>query len=161
MASSATLLTARLSLTPLVVADAKAMVDVLSDPDLYGFTGGEQPTFEELAELYRFQVAGSPNDGETWHNWIIRLVGAPIGYVQATVTGRTADLAWVIGIAWQGQGYATEASTAIRDWLADQGISGFSAHIHPDHHASHRIATRLGLCPTGALDEEGEMVWKG
>lgn len=160
MASSGTLVTARLSLTPLVVPDAKAMVDVLSDRDLYRFTGGEPPTLEELEGLYRFQVAGSPNDGETWHNWIVRRVGAPIGYVQATVTGDQADLAWVIGTAWQGQGYATEAATAIRDWLADQGVRGFSAHIHPDHHASHRIGTRLGLCPTGELDDEGEMIWK-
>ena len=160
MASSGALQTARLSLTPLVVADAETMVDVLSDPDLYRFTAGEPPTFEELEKLYRFQVAGSPNDGETWHNWIIRLGNAPIGYVQATVVGDEADLAWVIGTAWQGQGYATEASTAIRDWLADQGVAGFSAHIHPDHHASHLVATRLGLCPTGELDDEGEMIWK-
>ena len=160
MASRGTLLTARLSLTPLAVADAKAMVDVLSDPDLYEFTGGEPPTFEDLEKLYRFQVAGSPNDGETWHNWIIRLEGAPLGYLQATVSGGEADLAWVVGTAWQGQGYATEASTAIRDRLADQGVTGFSAHIHPDHHASHRIATRLGLRPTGDLDDEGEMIWR-
>ncbi len=159
-ASSEALLSARLTLTPLGVADAAEMVDVLSDPQLYRFIGGRPPGFDQLEELYRFQVAGPRQSGVTWHNWIIRLEGAAVGYVQATVTGAEADLAWVVGASWQGQGYATEASIAIRDWLAGQGVTGFSAHIHPNHAASHRIATRLGLRPSGQLDDAGEMVWR-
>jgi RimJ/RimL family protein N-acetyltransferase len=159
MAPSEVLLTTRLTLTPLAVADAAEMVEVLSDPELYAYTGGEPPTFDQLQERYRFQVA-SPPPGERWYNWIIRLQGAAIGFVQATVSGQEAGLAWLVGAPWQGRGYATEASTAMRDWLADQGITAFSAHIHPNHRASQRIATSLELHPTGQLDDEGEMIWK-
>lgn len=151
--------TARLTLTPLVPADAVEMVSVLSDPALYRFTGGEPPTLGQLEERYRSQSAGSPHDGEIWHNWILRLDNTAIGYVQATVKGDSADLAWVVGSRWQGSGYATEASKAVREWLADRGAVRFSAHIHPDHTASHAIATSLGLQPTGGLDDEGEMIW--
>jgi len=137
------------------------MVSVLSDSDLYVFTGGEPPTLAELEERYRFQAAGSPRDGEIWHNWIIRLDGVAIGFVQATVIEESADLAWVVGTDWQGSGYATEAAQAMRDWLAASGVSAFTAHINPDHLASQAVAVRLGLEPTGEVDEEGEGVWAG
>ena len=160
MASAETLVTARLTLTPLAVADAAEMADVLSDPGLYTFTGGEPPSRDQLAERYRFQLAGAP-PGETWHNWIIRLEGAALGYVQATVTGAQADLAWVVGVPWQGRGYAREAATAMRDCLAGRGVTAFSAHVHPEHEASQRVAASLGLRPSGRLDAEGEMIWTG
>lgn len=160
MSVTESLSTARLTLTPLDAADAAEMVGVLSDPALYTFTGGMPPTLGQLEELYRRQSAGSPWDGEIWHNWILRLDGTAIGYVQATVKDDNADLAWVVGIPWQGSGYATEASAAVRDWLAERVAARFSAHIHPDHSASQAIATRLGLQPTGQLDDEGEMIWK-
>ena len=151
--------TSRLTLTPLAVADAREMVDVLADPALYTFTGGEAPTLAQLEDRYRYQSAGSLRIGEIWHNWILRLDGTAIGFVQATVEGASAELAWVVGTPWQGSGFGTEASRAVRDWLADHGTTRFSAHIHPDHRASGAIATRLGLQPTGRLDDDGEMVW--
>jgi RimJ/RimL family protein N-acetyltransferase len=146
-------------LTPLDAADAAEMVTVLSDRDLYTFMGGEPPTLDQLQELYRRQSAGSPRDDETWHNWILSLDGRTIGYVQATVIGGVADLAWVVGSLWQGQGYGTAAAKAMRDWLADRGVARFSAHIHPDHTASEAIAAKLGLRPTGQVDDDGEMIW--
>lgn len=94
-----------------------------------------------------------------WHNWIVRLDGRAIGYVQATVMGGVADLAWVVGRPWQGLGYGTEASGAMRDWLAGHGVAQFSAHIHPGHTASKAVAANLGLQPTGEVADDGEMVW--
>ena len=149
----------RLTLAPLAVADAVEMVEVLCDPDLHTFTGGEPPTLDELEKRYRRQSAGSAEKIETWHNWIVRLDGGAIGYVQATVRGDVADLAWVVGRPWQGRGYGTEASKAMRDWLSDRGITRFSAHIHPHHAASNAIAAKLGLHRTGQLDDDGEMIW--
>jgi len=81
--------TRRLMLAPLQVADAREMVDVLADPELYGFTGGEPPNLGDLQARYRSQFAGPAADDEVWHNWILRLKasGRPIGFVQASVTG--------------------------------------------------------------------------
>jgi hypothetical protein len=87
------------------------MVQVLADPALYRFTGGEPPTLNGLRRQYTAQVAGSSPDGaERWRNWVVRLAsrdrragpGPAIGFVQATVTrgGRSADIAWVIGVPW-------------------------------------------------------------
>jgi RimJ/RimL family protein N-acetyltransferase len=153
--------TERLTLTALAPSDASEMVSVLADPSLYGFTGGEPPAVAELEERYRFQTAGSPREGETWHNWIIRLDGTAIGFVQATVVEGSADLAWVVGSDWQGSGYATEAARAMLDWLRGGGVTGFTAHIHPEHVASQGVAARLGLEATDQVDDDGETIWAG
>jgi hypothetical protein len=52
-----------LVLTPIAVGDAVEIVGVLSDPDLYTFTGGQPPALDQLQELYRYQSAGSPGAG--------------------------------------------------------------------------------------------------
>ena len=113
----------RLRLTSLESSDVGEMVSVIEDDQLYGFTGGRPPTLAELEERYRVQSAGSPSGGETWHNWIIRLVedGVAVGFVQATVTNEEAEIAWLVGVDWQGQGLATEAATAMIEWLAATG----------------------------------------
>ena len=154
--------TARLTLTPLRVEDAEEMVGVLGDESLYVFTGGRPPTDDELRDRFRRQVAGSSPDGaEEWRNWIVRQTGGghAIGYVQATIAEQRADIAWVIGIPWQGRGYATEAVLALVEWLEGRGIMTITAHIHPDHHASASVARRAGLAPGDEM-HEGEIVWR-
>jgi RimJ/RimL family protein N-acetyltransferase len=137
------------------------MVEVLSDIDLYAFTGGDPPSLNELEARYRAQVAGPAASDEVWHNWILRLAetGIAVGFVQATVNGNAADVAWVVGVGWQRQGLATEAAMAICGWLAAHGVERFTAHIHPDHVASGRVAAAAGLQPTDEVDHEGEVVW--
>lgn len=156
--------TARLRLDPLRVEDADEMTGVLADPALYVFTGGEPPTLETLRHRYAAQVAGGPPVGdERWCNWIVRLreEGTAIGFIQATVTrvGTQADLGWVLGTAWQGQGYATEAANAALHRLIDDGVRVVSAHIRADHGASAAVARRIGLLATDDV-EDGEQVWR-
>ncbi len=86
--------------------------------------------------------------------------GRAAGYVQATVVDDTAEVAWVVGTAHQGQRFAREASTAMTDWLAVSGVRRLVAHVHPDHAASLAVARGLGLEPTGEL-VEGEQRWAG
>lgn len=153
--------TDRLVLHPLTVEDADEMVDVLADPRLYEFTGGAAPTLDELRTRYARQVAGRSSDGsQSWLNWVVRLAAdeRPIGFVQATIVDGSADIAWVIGTPWQGNGYASEAALALIGWLEVSGIASITAHIHPNHVASAAVAKAAGLQPTERL-EEGEVVW--
>ena len=118
---------ARLRLVPLTVTDAADMVDVLSGEALYAYTGGAPPGVGELRARYARQVAGrSPDGREEWRNWILRREpgGEAVGYVQATISseGRRAEIAWVIGLRWQGRGYTTEAARALVGWLDTCGI---------------------------------------
>lgn len=157
--------TDRLALEPLSVAHAVEMVTVLADPALYTFTGGEPPDLPTLTDRYRRQTAGPAASGEsteTWHNWIAReqASGMVIGYTQATVVSQTAEIAWLIGVRWQGNGYATEAALATQQWLLNVGVTSLSAWIHPDHAASQRVAVRLGMTDTGEVDTDGESRWQ-
>ena len=85
--------------------------------------------------------------------------GPAAGYVQATVTADTADVAWVIGEPWQGRGYASEAAQAMVGWLGTHGVRTVTAHIHPEHDASAAVADRVGLKPTLTV-EDGERLWR-
>ncbi|GII05082.1 GNAT family N-acetyltransferase [Planobispora takensis] len=152
--------TTRLTLEPLAVEHAEEMAEALADPGLHTFIGGSPATAGQLRDRYARMIAGpAPGGGEQWLNWVIRLDGALVGYVQATVTPPRAAVAWVVGTPWQGGGIATEAARAMLTWLAERGVTAFEATIHPEHAASSAVARRIGLVPT---DEraEGEVVWR-
>jgi RimJ/RimL family protein N-acetyltransferase len=82
--------------------------------------------------------------------------------VQATVTrdplGSVAEIAWVIGTSWQGQGIATEAARGLVGWLDDKA-DVIIAHVHPDHAASAAVAAGCGLVPTDEV-VDGEIRWR-
>ncbi len=162
---AAELRTSRLVLEPLHVDHATAMVAVLSDPSLYDVVGGRPPTRDEFVATYSRQVVGHASDGsEGWLNWVVVEASTQqaVGYVQATMT-RTAgnelraDVAWVVGAAWQGRGLAFEAARGMLEFLGD--IEVVSAFIQPGHRASERVAERLGMRPTAGL-VDGETRWE-
>jgi hypothetical protein len=66
-------------------------------------------------------------------------------------------VAWKIGVANSRNGYASEAATAIVDWLVAGGMADVRALIHPDHRASARVAARPGFESTDEL-VDGERV---
>lgn len=164
------------------------MVGLLADRRLYGYDESEaSPSLDELRARYARQAVGrSPDGRETWHSWILRerASGRAVGFVQATVgptagtssadadtaatpyDGATsAELAWVVGVEWQGRGYATEAATAVRDAVRGTGpgtgdhVTRVHAHIAPGNVASEAVARRLGLAPT-AVVHDGEVRWE-
>lgn len=158
-------MTDTLWLRPLTVDDAEVMTNVLADPSLYTFTGGEPPTYDDLARRYAVQTRGRSTDGgERWINLLVVLgpERLPIGYVQATIpsAGGPAEIAWVIGRPWQGYGYAGRAVRLLLDDLAAQGVSSVVAHIHQGHESSNRVATRLGMTPTEIV-VDGEVRYAG
>jgi RimJ/RimL family protein N-acetyltransferase len=158
------IVTARLELAPLTVADADEMVLVLGDRRLHEFIGGHPATLDELRDRYARLVKGGSVDGsQAWHNWGVRQLAdrRAVGTVQATVTGggRAAEVAWMVGVPWQGQGIASEAAKAVVAWLERRRVRTIIAHVHPANRASAVVATRAGLTPTGTY-HHGERLWR-
>jgi RimJ/RimL family protein N-acetyltransferase len=157
--------TARLDLRPLRVAHAAEMTGVLGDPALYTFTGGAPPTAAELRSRYQRWVAGARDPAVSWCNWVIwlRAERQLAGTVQATVTGPAgalaAEIAWVIGTAWQGRGIGSEAAQGLTGWLRQRPVRTVTAYIHPGHHASAAVARAAGLTPT-RYRHDGEVRWE-
>lgn len=143
------------------------MAPLLDDVRLHVFMGGEPASQEQLQERYRRQVVGGPSDGsQRWLNWVVRRREdeRALGYVQATVAeeadGPVAEVAWVVAVGYQGQGYAQEAAQVMVEWLREQGVIVVRAHVHPDHRASQQVARAVGLVNTLVV-VDGEHRWQG
>ncbi|MET4924966.1 GNAT family N-acetyltransferase, partial [Streptomyces sp. PSRA5] len=106
--------TERLVLVPQRVEHAREMAEVLSDPALHTFIGGEPATADALRSRYARMAAGPADPAVSWCNWVIRLregeegvgQGRLVGTVQATIGPAgpdgpwlVAEIAWVVGAA--------------------------------------------------------------
>jgi RimJ/RimL family protein N-acetyltransferase len=156
--------TGRLILLPLRPDHAGEMAGVLADPALHAFIGGAPLAPSALHARYERLAAGSPDPAVSWCNWVIQLrdQSCLAGTVQATIawgTPATAEVAWVVGTAWQGAGIATEAARALVGWLGRQQVRVVMAHIHPGHVASAAVAAAAGLRPTDHW-QDGERRWE-
>jgi len=157
--------TPRCRLVPAVVGDAHQIAELLSDDRLHSFSGRTPPTEAELADRLRHRHQRRSADGtEVWLDWMVLLVplGGVIGQVGAVVTddGR-AVISFLIGLRWQGHGFATEAASAmVRLLEAHVGVRTLSTLIPPGHAAAHRVAERLGMTPSGTLSGGWE-AWEG
>ena len=150
-ADASPLRTERLALEPLRVQHAEEMAPLLDDARLFAFTGGGPVTLPELRARYARQATGRSPDGvERWLNWIARRHqdGLAVGFVQASVSDDpdpvTAVLAWVVGVRFQGCGYAREAAGAAVRWLEGTGVQRFVAYIHPSMRRRWRWRERWG-----------------
>ncbi len=160
-----TLVTERLELAPMVEGDSDALFALLKDPEIHVFTGGRPPASADdvKATIGRRESRRSPEGDELWLNWTLRLKAdqSVVGYIQAGVKPGGADMAWVIGVAFQRQGLASEASQQVLDWLRDHlHVSEVRASIHPHHTASQKVARKIGLRNSGTRTDEGEEVWR-
>jgi len=155
--------TERLVLQPVRIAHADALAAALADPAVYAFTGGTPEDANWWRSRLAFLEPGhSPDGRELWLNWSIQLSATSeiVGYVQATVTGPAADVAYVLGTRWQGHGYAVEAtSTMIEHLVKGLGMEHIRAWIADGHDASQAVARRCGLAATDEIDADGERLW--
>jgi RimJ/RimL family protein N-acetyltransferase len=157
--------TDRLLLTPMVEGDSDALYGLLKDPEIHAFTGGQPPASADdvRAKIRRRESRCSPAGDELWLNWTLRLKDdrTVVGYMQAGVTEGRADMAWVVGVAFQRRGFGSEASRRVLTWLRHQlQLHEVRARIHPDHIVSRRLARSVGLRPTGEHTDDGEEVWR-
>jgi RimJ/RimL family protein N-acetyltransferase len=134
-------------LEPLRVEHAREMASVLEEAE------------DSLRARYVRQVAGRERG---WLNWVVRCDGVAVGYVQATLAGDGAELAWVVGSPWRGRGIASEGTAAVMEWLAStRAVTRFFAHIDPANAASAGVARRVGLVSTEMVRADGEVRWEG
>ncbi|WP_420858498.1 GNAT family N-acetyltransferase [Marivivens marinus] len=69
----------------------------------------------------------------------------------------TPELGWLLTAEAEGQGYATEAARALRDWgFGVLGHGGFQSFIAEDNAGSIAVAERLGGRPAGTHPLAGD-----
>ena len=146
----------RLTLRPFREADAAALFELSQDPDVVRFGGqGHVPTLQETWRA----IAG-------WlGHWALR------GYGQWAIEERASgrfigragiinpaewpgvEVGYLLGRAWWGRGYATEAARSAMHWGFDTiGFADLISLIESANHRSIAVATRLGESLRGETD---------
>lgn len=167
---------------PRAEAPARIAIPVLETERLVlrGFRGADYAPVCEIhadAETMRHLGDGKPRDPAlTWAQmcmwtgahglrrggWFAitrRADGAVIGRsgVNAQPGWPEPELAYTLGRAHWGQGYAGEAAAAVRDWAwRDAGLGSLVSLIKAGNDASSRVAARLGARMTGTMTFEGK-----
>jgi RimJ/RimL family protein N-acetyltransferase len=174
--ASLSLDTERLRLRPPTAEDADSLREMLNDPEVWGDRRRTTPVSEEEAHkqnqgwLQRWendgiggfviethlegQVVGRAGlmvfDSRTW---------TPSSFADAGVNAQP-ELGWALIRAHWGNGYATEAAAAIRDWgRTARDIDRLISFISPDNVRSQRVAQRLGAKPTATVSRGG-VAWE-
>lgn len=151
-----TLETERLTLRPFREEDVRALFELSQDPEVARYIGDRRAPTEQ--EAWR-AVAG-------WlGHWVMR------GYGQWAIEERSSgrfigragiinpvdwpgpEVGYLLGRAYWGRGYATEAAGAAMNWGFEQfDFPDLLSLIDPDNTASIAVATRLGETPRGETD---------
>lgn len=164
MATTPTLQTERLLLRPYARTDFEAYAAMWADPAVVRFIGGtplsrEQSWVRFLRKAGMWQLMG--------FGFLVledRATGALFGEAGFQDMHRaltpslegTLETGWALVRQAQGRGLAEEAARAVLDW-GTQHLPGLrvTCMIDPDHHASLRVATKLGFAEFARSDYHG------
>jgi len=157
-----TIETERLTLRPFREADVTAVFELLQDPDVVRYVGDRRvPTLQEAWRA----IAG-------WlGHWALR------GYGQWAIEERSSgrligragiinpvdwpgpEVGYLLGKAWWGRGYATEAARAAMEWGFERiAFEELLSLIDPANAPSIAVATRLGESLRGETELLGNRV---
>lgn len=154
--------TERLLLRPLSSDDLDALATFYADPEVMRYLGvgrtlGRDETQESLRRMTRnFEVDGFGQlaverraDGAMMGRcgFLVWDAETLTPVTEAEATGPTElEVGYALGRPYWGEGYATEAATAVRDHaLGAMGRERLIAFIRPENIRSRRVAEKLGM----------------
>ena len=151
--------TARLWLRPYTQADLRPFVAMRSDPDVARFQSWSDFT-EADGYLFILDMAQTqPGTPGEWYQFAVALRGANTFIGDCALymgeDGRFGEIGYTFAPAYQGQGYATEAVTAVLHYaFTTLQLQQITAMADGRNHASIKLLQRLGFQP-----EKQETVW--
>jgi RimJ/RimL family protein N-acetyltransferase len=147
--------TERLLLEPLDVSRLEDFVALTADPATMRYWAPDGPFGRDVAErnfeasLARLREHGF---GKRW--LVAKEDGGRLGFTDTKYFGQSCDdvspgeveIGWMLTPSAWGQGYATEAGSAVRDEPFDRlGLESIAAVHHPENAASRRVIEKLGM----------------
>jgi ribosomal-protein-alanine N-acetyltransferase len=155
--------TERLLVEPIAHAHAAGLVEALAHPEVAAYLPAPDATTVEAMHA-RIDRLATPPAGESWLNFAILRDGVVIGRLEATSYGAWAEIAYLVGPAYQRQGYAREAVRWLVDHLRGLGVVEVWAAVHRDNARSIALLEALGFSrsdptrPLGSYDT-GDVVY--
>lgn len=143
--------TERLLLRRLTMDDLDALCALYRDPEVRRYFPDGTLTYEEtkdelawIIDVYYRQYGWGL--WATIHKATNTFIGR-CGLLPWTIEGRSeVEIAYLLDKAYWGQGLATEAARAIRDYGFEQlNLSRLICVIDREHHASQKVATNIGM----------------
>jgi RimJ/RimL family protein N-acetyltransferase len=148
--------------------DAPAAAEYLADPEAMRFLGGSTVPPEDAPAVVRKWMRRWESEGVGPFVLERREDGVFVGrcgilvwdsrdWTQSTFAeaGEHArpELGWTLVRRHWGNGYATEAAFAARDWArAERGFTRLISLVNPANVASQRVAERLGAQPVETVE---------
>ena len=141
--------TERLLLRRVTGPDATILARLWSDPTVTRYMGGPRD-FEKVRLRLEEEARAGAGRPTGWWPVVEKASGRVIGdcgLIEKDVEGHEEiELVYVFASASWGKGYATEAAAALRDYaFRHLGLHRVIALIDPDHHASARVAEKIGM----------------
>lgn len=146
-----TLETERLMLRPFHENDLDALAVLFANPDFMRFSGSDNGYTREqtafvLGKFIGWNLAAVPSQFAV----IWRETGEMIGYCgflhQELDGEKLVEIGYRIDARFWNRGVATEAARAVRDHaFRDLQLEHVVSFIHPDNHASRRVAEKNGM----------------
>jgi RimJ/RimL family protein N-acetyltransferase len=143
---------ARLRLRPLTAVDRDALLVYRGDPEVCRYLPFPPMDEAEIArrlETQWFRTVLEADDEHVTLGAELRETGALVGDVILFLKSRehgTGEIGWVFSPAVAGQGFATEAATAMLDWaFGPVGLRRVVARLDERNTTSARLCERLGM----------------
>jgi RimJ/RimL family protein N-acetyltransferase len=157
--------TPRLLLRPMRGDDFEALYEIFTDPNVMAAFGGELFTREQMQSWLNRNLEHQAEYGyglfSVIHKCDGRLIG-DCGLEQMTVDGQpVAELGYDFRSDAWGQGFATEAAIAVRDYaFAVLGLSQVISLIRIGNVASQRVAEKVGMRQVAKFERFGHHYWR-
>lgn len=158
-----TLETARLILRPLRIEDFPAYAEIMASPRSV-FMGG--PYDQRGAwGMFCHDIALWSLYGHGALMIDIRDTGECVGQIGINhgPLFPEKELGWLLYEGFEGNGYATEAAAAMRDWARDTlKLQTLVSYFDPENHRSMAVSARLGGVrdDKALLQDEGDIVYR-
>jgi ribosomal-protein-alanine N-acetyltransferase len=142
--------TARLCLRPLTQGDLDSFASIFSDPEVTRFLGYEAGVYERSRRELEFWIAAYERQGFGMLGMVRKadekLIGR-CGFAALEMEGvRELEIGCVLDRSVWGQGLATEAASAVRDYGFERcGFNRLVSLLHPENTASLRVAEKIGM----------------
>jgi [ribosomal protein S5]-alanine N-acetyltransferase len=155
------LVTQRISLRPLLAADAPFILALLNDPGWIRYIGDRGVRTIEAARGYLEARMLSQYEKHGFGLWMVesRERGEPMGICGLVKRDNLPepDLGFAFMPGYRGKGYAYESALAVRDYATRVlGIARLLAITSPANDASVRLLRKLGFAAQGRMSWNGD-----
>ena len=159
--------TARLRLRPMRAEDAGPLLAIFSDPKVMAAFGGELFDETQMEQWVARNLAHQAEHGYGLYAVILKASGKLIGDCGLErvdlADGPAAELGYDFRSDHWGQGYATEAASAVRDdalGALGDSVPRLVSLIRVGNRASARVAEKLGMRCLATLNRHGREYWE-